>query len=292
MGKNPEPGVEDFYERHWPHFVQWWQGDDAHAIHFGMHVKGVHSFLESLHYMNYYAGKLLGLTEEKSWVILDAGCGVGGPSTQLAKRFPKSTFIGITITRNQIPLAQELARREGVTKNTQFLLRNYRHSEFPDNYFDGAFAQESHNYAQNKVEFVREMYRIIKPGSRLVILDGFIRDKPLTPLSKKVLDIWRPARGFPDLISLKDLKLMLENNGFEDVVVEDLTKTILPSVARSTCLGPYFFTASVIKRFFLGKKYKAEMDDCFYMGAVVIGDMLGVAKIIHFGSVVAMKPKH
>ncbi len=292
MGKNPEPGVEDFYERHWPHFVQWWQGDDAHAIHFGMHVKGVHSFLESLHYMNYYAGKLLGLTEEKSWVILDAGCGVGGPSTQLAKRFPKSTFIGITITRNQIPLAQDLARREGVTKNTQFLLRNYRHSEFPDNYFDGAFAQESHNYAQNKVEFVREMYRIIKPGSRLVILDGFIRDKPLTPLSKKVLDIWRPARGFPDLISLTDLKLMLENNGFEDVVVEDLTKTILPSVARSTCLGPYFFTASVIKRFFLGKKYKAEMDDCFYMGAVVIGDMLGLAKIIHFGSVAAVKPKH
>jgi len=236
--------------------------------------------------------KLLGLTEEKSWVILDAGCGVGGPSTQLAKRFPKSTFIGITITRNQIPLAQDLARREGVTKNTQFLLRNYRHSEFPDNYFDGAFAQESHNYAQNKVEFVREMYRIIKPGSRLVILDGFIRDKPLTPLSKKVLDIWRPARGFPDLISLTDLKLMLENNGFEDVVVEDLTKTILPSVARSTCLGPYFFTASVIKRFFLGKKYKAEMDDCFYMGAVVIGDMLGLAKIIHFGSVAAVKPKH
>ena len=71
MGKNPEPGVEDFYERHWPHFVQWWQGDDAHAIHFGMHVKGVHSFLESLHYMNYYAGRLLGLTEEKSWVILE-----------------------------------------------------------------------------------------------------------------------------------------------------------------------------------------------------------------------------
>jgi ubiquinone/menaquinone biosynthesis C-methylase UbiE len=292
MGDNPESGVEDFYERHWPHFVKWWQGDDAHAIHFGMYVKGVHSFVESLHYMNYYAGKLLGITQDKSWVILDAGCGVGGPSTQLAKLFPKSTFIGITITRNQIPLAQELARREGVTNNTQFLLQNYRHTEFPDNYFDGAFAQESHNYAQNKEEMIREMYRVIKPGGRFVILDGFIRDEPLTSLSRKVLDIWRPARGFPDLISMKDLKTLLEKNGFEDVVVEDLTKTILPSVARSTCLGPYFFTASVIKRLLLGKKYRPENDDYFYMGAVVIGDMLGLANIIHFGTVVAVKPKH
>jgi tocopherol O-methyltransferase len=292
MIENPESGVEDFYDRHWPHFVQWWQGNEAHAIHFGMHVKGVHSFIESLHYMNQYAGKLLGITEEKSMVILDAGCGVGGPSTQLAKRFPKSTFIGITITRNQIPQAQELAKREGVTKNTQFLLQNYRHTEFPDNYFDGAFAQESHNYAQKKEEFVREMYRVIKPGGRLVILDGFIRDEPLTPLSQKLVEIWRPARGFPDLISQKNLKIMLEKNGFEDVVVEDLTKTILPSVARSTCIGPYFFVASVIKRIILGKKYKPEMDDYFYMGAVVVGDMLGLAKILHFGSIVAVKPKH
>ena len=291
MLENPEDGVEDFYERHWPHFVQWWEGEKAHAIHLGMHVKGVHSFIESLHYMNQHAGKLLGLSEDKSMVILDAGCGVGGPSTQLAKRFPKSTFIGITITRNQIPLAQELAKREGVEKNTEFLLRNYRHTEFPDNYFDGAFAQESHNYAQDKEEFVREMFRILKPGGRLVILDGFLRDKPLTSLSQKVYDMWRPSRGFPDFISFKNQKIMLEKYKFENVMVEDLTKNILPSVARSTCIGPPFFVASVIKRILLGKKYKPELDDYFYMGAVIIGDLLGLANILHFGSFVATKPK-
>jgi len=145
MVKDTESQVEDFYDRHWPKFIQWWKGNEGHAIHLGMRVKGVHSHLEALRYMNLYAGKLLGLTNEKSWVILDAGCGVGGPSTQLAKQFPKSTFIGITITRSQIPLAQELARRAGVTKNTQFLLQNYSHTEFPNNFFDGVFAQESSN---------------------------------------------------------------------------------------------------------------------------------------------------
>jgi tocopherol O-methyltransferase len=291
MVENPESGVEDFYDHHWPKFVQWWQGDEAHAIHFGMHGKGVRSHLEALHHMNQYAGELLGLTNETSMMILDAGCGVGGPSTQLAKRFPKSTFIGITIARSQIPLAQAFAKRAGVEKNTRFLIQNFRHTKFPDNYFDGAFAQESSNYSQNKEEFVREMFRVVKPGGRLVILDGFVRDKPLTPLSQKVLDMWRPSRGYPDLISVRNLKIMLEKNGFEDVVEKDITKNILPSIVRSSCIGPPFFVASIIKRMFLWKKYNPETDDYFYMGSCLLGDMLGTAKILRFCSIVAVKPK-
>jgi ubiquinone/menaquinone biosynthesis C-methylase UbiE len=289
MRENPEPRVESYYDRHWPKFVMWWQGNEAHAIHIGLYEKGVRNYLHSLQYMNEYVGKLLGLSEHKPMKVLDAGCGVGGPSTHLAQQYPSSTFIGITITKSQIPLAEELAKKREVTKNTQFLIRNFRHTEFPEEFFDGAFAQESINYAQSKEEFLNEMFRVLKPGACFVIIDAFLRDKPLTPLSQKVVDIWRPAVGYPDLISIRNLTTLLENTGFKNIVSEDLTRNIFRSVARSTCIGTPFFVPALIKRFFQGKRYKSDMDDYFFMSNNVIRDMMGIAKIIKFCSVVAIK---
>jgi len=289
---NPEPGVDSYYERHWSKFVQWWQGEQAYALHIGLYEKGVHNHLQSLLNMSDYAAPLLGLNENKPMRILDAGCGVGGSIIHLAQKYPSSSFFGVTITKSQILIARELAKKREVTKNTQFLLQNYRKTDFPDNYFDGVLVQESINYCQGKQDFLQESFRILKPGGRLVILDAFLRDKPLTPLSKKIYNIWQPAKGYPDLISVIDFNAMQRIEGFTNVVVQDLTRRIYRSIARATCFGSLFFIPSLFKRFIQGKSYKPDQDDYFFIGSVVLHDMLGLAKIIRFCSIRSIKQKN
>jgi len=44
---------------------------------------------------------------------------------------------------------------------------------FSSNKFDAVFSIESFSYAPQKHVFIQEMFRILKPGGLIVIIDGF-----------------------------------------------------------------------------------------------------------------------
>ena len=82
--------VIDYYEGKWEDHVKWMHIDKSLGIHFGYYEKGIRTYQEAVINMNYFAGRLLDLdmlAEDKS-AILDAGCGVGGSSIYLAKKYP------------------------------------------------------------------------------------------------------------------------------------------------------------------------------------------------------------
>lgn len=286
---NPEEGVDSYYHRHWPKFIQWWDGTEAQALHVGLYEKGVHSHVEALNHMNDYVAQHLHLDDNKSMKILDAGCGVGGPATYLAQKYPASSFTGITITRSQVGLAKKLAQERNVTVNTDFMFQNFRSTAFPDNYFDGVYTVESIAYAKSKEEYIREMYRILKPGGRIAIVDAFLRDKPLTSLTQNVYDFWGPAKGYPDLCSVHDFTLWLRATGFANIDSEDLTMAASRSIARASIIGFPYFWASLIKRVLQRGHYQPEEDINYFMGAVILEVTLGLTKILRLCSVAAEK---
>ncbi len=57
--------------------------------------------------------------------VLDIGCGWGGMALTLAKEFG-AKVTGITLSREQLQVAQQRARDEGLEGQVQFLLRDYR----------------------------------------------------------------------------------------------------------------------------------------------------------------------
>ena len=46
--------------------------------------------------------------------VLDVGCGIGGTSRYLAKKFPEAQVTGITISEEQIARATALASERGI----------------------------------------------------------------------------------------------------------------------------------------------------------------------------------
>jgi len=168
-----EDVVAEYYDRIWSRFVLWWKGQKALALHYALYDRGARTFEKALLNMNDYVGKLLGLTQTQKMHVLDAGCGVGGTSIYLAKRYANVTFTGITIAPSQLNLAKKFARERN-TGNTDFLLQSYMETDFPNHCFDSIFALESTVYARNKRAFVKEMSRILKPGGRFIVFYNLI----------------------------------------------------------------------------------------------------------------------
>ena len=96
--------------------------------------------------------------------MLDVGCGIGGTSRYLAKKFPSAEVTGITISPEQQRRATDLAAERGIS-NAKFELCDALDMKYPDNSFDFVWACESGEHMPDKVKYIEEMTRVLKPGA-------------------------------------------------------------------------------------------------------------------------------
>jgi arsenite methyltransferase len=115
--------------------------------------------------------------EEK---VLDAGCGLGLLSVAVAKRLKtgKVTAVDVwnpqALSGNSASAAQANARSEGVADRIRFEDGDVRHFGYPAANFDVAVSCAALHMFDEEPErdtVVREMYRVVKPGGKLLIFD-------------------------------------------------------------------------------------------------------------------------
>ena len=184
------------YEDWWRIYAKAMNSADILAIHFGQFEKGIRTHKDAMINKNKFIEKLLELDifAKKKGSILDAGCGVGGTSIYLAKKYPNIKFTGITVTPGQQKLAKKYAKESNL-KNVNFYVKSYLDTGFLNNYFDGIFGLESIIYASDKEKLVDEVYRILKPGGRFVTVDAFFTKSADNPIMKKIHDFACIGRG-------------------------------------------------------------------------------------------------
>ena len=92
-------------------------------------------------------GEISKLKPEK---VLDVGCGIGGTSRFLAKKFGESTSVtGITLSQAQVDRATKLAEERDIP-NAKFQVMDALEMTFPDNTFDVVWACESGEHMPDK----------------------------------------------------------------------------------------------------------------------------------------------
>merc|ERR1719258_457451 len=84
--------------------------------------------------------------------VLDVGCGIGGTSRYLAKRFPEAEVTGITISQEQQRRATALATERGIS-NAKFELVDALNMSYPDNSFDLVWGCESGEHMPDKEKY-------------------------------------------------------------------------------------------------------------------------------------------
>jgi len=100
--------------------------------------------------------------------ILDVGCGLGGSSLYLVKRYG-ARVTGITLSQKQVEMASQLAKKEQL-ENVVFMVEDALSlSSFPDNTFDLVWSLESCEQFYDKPLFIHQAFRVLKPGGQFLL---------------------------------------------------------------------------------------------------------------------------
>lgn len=139
--------------------------------------------------MNEIVFQQLGLADLTSGNVADLGCGTGAVSRYGCDVHPQLGWHAITISKEQADQAGEkLADALATHTEDRRGMDSAHHGDYhvlpwPDKFFDAAFFLESLCHSTEPESALREVVRVLKPGGRLVIADGFL-NYPLASRSR------------------------------------------------------------------------------------------------------------
>jgi len=131
------------------------------------------------HYSERTAARMLDLAKLGAGErLLDLGTGTGLLARMAAQR--GASAVGIDHSEGMLKQAQAAADKAGVGKSTQFLKMDAEALTFEDQSFDVTVSLFVLRHLPNPLAAIREVYRTLKPGGRLVVSIG-ARPNPFEP---------------------------------------------------------------------------------------------------------------
>jgi tocopherol O-methyltransferase len=213
-----------------------WDLDNSLAIHYGYWDEKVKTFPQSLLRMNEIMIEAAGINTGDR--VLDAGCGVGGSSIFMATTL-SAKVTGITLSERQVQQATTHSMQKKVETLVDFKVMNYCSTDFPDESFDVVWGCESICYADSKEQFIKEAYRLLRPGGRLVVADGFVTswENNKHPVIRQWLDGWQVNY----LETPERFAMFMKEAGFDNINYRNISKEASHSSRR---LYRFYFLAS------------------------------------------------
>ncbi len=124
------------------------------------HSRGHQATAELAQLLNPQAGQL----------VLDLGCGIGGPARWLATQ-RGCRVVGLDLTEVYCRTACELSARVGLSRRTAFVCADGLAPPFATASFDLIWTQHAAMNIADKARLYREVARVLKPGGRFGLYD-------------------------------------------------------------------------------------------------------------------------
>ncbi len=149
--------------------------------------------------------------------VLDLGSG-GGIDVLLSARRVGSTgkVYGLDMTDEMLELARDNQRKAGV-ENVEFLKGDIQAIPLPPDSVDVIISNCVINLAPDKIEVLKEAFRVLKPGGTFAVSDVVVRGE-ISPELRHDMDLW--VGCLAGALSETDYTKILMAAGFQDVSVE------------------------------------------------------------------------
>ena len=113
-----------------------------------------------------YPDILAELEKEPFNTLLDCGCGTAPMISLLYDKYPEKHYTGIDLTPQMI----EVAKAKNIP-GAEFIVGDCENLPFEENTFDAIICSQSFHHYPNVQDFFNSVYRVLKPGGRLVLRD-------------------------------------------------------------------------------------------------------------------------
>lgn len=245
------PGIslEQYYSEAGPDYAAWSPGFN---MHFGYYSAGANPLDREamLEQMNAEVLARLQLNGVGNPQLLDLGCGLGATLRSFARRLPGANLCGITRVPWQVEQARALNEAAGCVGRVCVVEGDYEDTTLlPPSSFDGLYALESscHAHGADKGILLKEAHRLLRPGGRLVVADGFLSGGRFISwlqhrIYRKLCECW----VIEELAQLDRFTARLEQLGFREIRVEHLQMRVAPSVMHIPWVTLKFLLTDVV----------------------------------------------
>lgn len=210
------------------HYRLHWNLDQSRSLHYGYWDRSTKNFHEALLNINRVLASKVDITPADH--VLDAGCGIGGSSLWLAKNIG-CKVTGIALNSKQLETGKKISSQENLNNLVSFCEADFTNTGFESSSFNVVWAIESVCHARDKSAFIKEAFRLLKPGGRLILCDYF-KKAALSPNESKIINRWINGWAIDDIPVLKEFMEMIREAGFINPGTENATMAILPSSKR------------------------------------------------------------
>lgn len=249
--RNVKKDVIDFYNEATEDY-EFWSKD--FNMHFGYYIPFKTNPFKRDTMLNEMNNQIIGRLNLKgeSPLLIDLGCGMGGTIRHALKNKKNLNAIGVTLSQFQVNEGNKLLKN----KKGIILKENYNNTSFKSNSADGVVAIESFCHSGHSKNSFKEAYRILKPNTKLVIADAFLK-KDVEDLSVGSQHCYNQLCNGWSLEGLGNISTVIENLkniGFKNINVEDASFRIAPSVLHV----PLTITGFILKKLLKERKLKTQ----------------------------------
>ncbi|HXB95884.1 MAG TPA: bifunctional demethylmenaquinone methyltransferase/2-methoxy-6-polyprenyl-1,4-benzoquinol methylase UbiE [Puia sp.] len=137
--------------------------------------------------VDHMAGRGAGTRDGQPISVLDVATGTGDMAILLTRHLPGVRVTGVDISKGMLDIGREKVHRLRLGKQITLQMGDSEALEFTDDHFDAMTVAFGVRNFENLEKGLKEMFRVLRPGGRLVILEF---SQPRTPGIRQLYDLY------------------------------------------------------------------------------------------------------